>query len=90
MKYQVLLHPKAAKALQKLDRQTTIEIKKKLEKLKDNPHLGKPLRHSDFLSLRIGDYRAIYEINPKEGRVIVLYIGHRKNVYEDFTKMFWV
>lgn len=90
MKYQVLLHPKAAKVLQKLDQQITIEIKKKLEKLRDNPRLGKPLKHSDFLSLRIGDYRAIYEINPKGGLVIVLHIGHRKNVYEDFTKMFLV
>ncbi len=90
MKYQVLLHPKAARALQKLDRQITTEIKKKLGKLRDNPHLGKPLKHSNFSSLRIGDYRAIYEISPKEGRVIVLYISHRKNVYEDFTKMFWV
>jgi mRNA-degrading endonuclease RelE of RelBE toxin-antitoxin system len=87
VKYQVLLHPKAARALQKLDRQITTEIKKKL---RDNPHLGKPLKHSNFSSLRIGDYRAIYEISPKEERVIVLYISHMKNVYEDFTKMFWV
>lgn len=88
MSFQVLLYPKAAKALQKLDRQIASEVKKKLEKLKNNPNLGKPLKYSNFLSLRIGDYRAIYEIDRKGRRVIVLYLGHRKNVYDDFSKMF--
>jgi mRNA interferase RelE/StbE len=88
VKFQVLLHPKAVSALKKLDRPTAREIKKKLADLKTNPNSGKRLKYSDFLSLRVGDYRAIYEIDRKEKRIIVLYIGHRKNVYEDFSRMF--
>jgi mRNA interferase RelE/StbE len=88
VKFQVLLHPKAVSALKKLDRQTALEIKKKLADLKTNPNSGKRLKYSDFLSLRVGNYRAIYEIDRKEKRIIVLYIGHRKNVYEDFSRMF--
>lgn len=29
----------------------------------------------------IGDYRAIYEIDKQNKKVIVLYIGHRSEVY---------
>jgi mRNA-degrading endonuclease RelE of RelBE toxin-antitoxin system len=40
-----------------------------------------------FWSLRVGDYRAIYEIDRTKKRVIVLFIGHGKRVYDDFSKM---
>ncbi len=88
MRFQVLLHPKAIGALKKLDRQAAFEIKEKLVKLETNPNFGKRLKYSDFLSLRVGNYRVIYEIDWKEKRVIVLYVGHRKNVYDDFSRMF--
>ncbi|MCW4007495.1 MAG: type II toxin-antitoxin system RelE/ParE family toxin [Candidatus Bathyarchaeota archaeon] len=48
---------------------------------------GKPLHPSGFWSTRAGDYRAIYEIDADQNRVIVLFIGHRKTVYDNFTKM---
>jgi mRNA interferase RelE/StbE len=32
--------------------------------------------------IRIGDYRVIYDINDQEIRIIVLKIGHRKQIYE--------
>jgi mRNA-degrading endonuclease RelE of RelBE toxin-antitoxin system len=48
---------------------------------------GKALKPSGFWSLRVGDYRAIYEIDRTKKRVIVLFIGHRKRFYGDFSKM---
>jgi mRNA-degrading endonuclease RelE of RelBE toxin-antitoxin system len=36
----------------------------------------------------VGDYRAIYEIDRDESGVIVLFVGHRKKVYDDFSKIF--
>jgi mRNA interferase RelE/StbE len=85
--YAILLHPKAAKALNKIEEKT--RITNKLKQLQTNPQkAGKRLKHCEFYSLRIGDYRAIYEIDPNQKQVIVLYIGHRKNVYDDFTKIF--
>jgi mRNA-degrading endonuclease RelE of RelBE toxin-antitoxin system len=48
---------------------------------------GKALKPSGFWSLRVGDYRAIYEIDRTKKRVIVLFIGHGKRVYGDFSKM---
>ena len=40
-----------------------------------------------FLRIRVGDYRAIYEIDRKDKRVIVLHIGHRSRVYDDFSRL---
>jgi mRNA interferase RelE/StbE len=86
--FKVFLHPKAAKALEKLDANTKARIKEALKELAGNPEkVGKQLKLSDFWSLRIGDYRAIYEIDRNKNQVVVIFIGHRKNVYDDFTKM---
>ena len=87
MTYIILLHPKAAKALNKTKEKT--RIINKLKQLKTSPQkAGKHLKHCEYYSLRIGDLRAIYEIDQNKKHVIILYIGHRKNVYDDFSKLF--
>jgi mRNA interferase RelE/StbE len=87
--FAVLLHPKAAKELDKLERQIKNRIIAKLKDLRDRPEtLGKILKPSGFWSLRIGDHRMIYEIDKPKKRVVVLFIGHRKKVYDDFSKLF--
>ena len=89
MVFTVLLHPKAAKELEKIGNTTKARVVERLRDLKDNPErLGKLLIHSNFWSLRIGDYRAIYGIDRTRRQVIVLFIGHRKKVYDDFSKLF--
>lgn len=88
MPYKVLLHPKAAKALQKLDNINKVRIKKTLVKLAGEPSkMGEPLHPSDFWKIRIGDYRAIYEIDSAKKEVVVLFVGHRRNVYDEFSKI---
>lgn len=85
----VLLHPKAVKALEKIEEQTRSRITEKLRELRNRPErIGRRLKYSEFWSLRVGDYRAIYEINRDKNQVVILFIGHRKKVYDDFTKMF--
>jgi mRNA interferase RelE/StbE len=87
--FAILLHPKAAKELEKVEESLRTRIKERLRALKDNPEsIGKALKPSDFWSLRIGDYRAVFEIDRAKKQVIVLFIGHRKKVYDDFSKMF--
>lgn len=88
MAFKVLLHPKAVKTLQKLDDQTKTRLKKTLSELKGDPcEAGEPLHPSEYWKIKAGDYRAIYEINPGRKEVIVLIVGHRKNVYDDFSKI---
>jgi len=85
----VFLHPKAAKELAKIEESVRLRIVERLRELRDSPErVGKRLKFSDFWSLRVGDYRAIYEIDRDKNKVIVLFVGHRRKVYDDFSKMF--
>ena len=83
------MHPNAAKELRKLDAKNQARVKQALAELAVDPwKAGKPLHPSDFWSIRSGDYRAIYEINVDQNKVTVLFVGHRKKVYDDFSKLF--
>ena len=88
MVFKVLLHPTAAKELRKLDSVNQARMKKAFGELSADPfNLGKPLHPSDFWSIRSGDYRAIYEIDVEQSQIIVLFIGHRKKMFDDFSKL---
>ena len=84
MSYKILLSPKANDFLEKLDEKDRERMKNKLEDLKDNPELGKPLtgKLAGLWSLRAGDYRALYQIRHNEILILVLKIRHRKNAYD--------
>ena len=88
MSFRVFLHPNAKKFVDKQDEETKKKIKNKLKELREYPEKrGEHLKYSEFWKLRVGDYRAIYEIKVKEKKVIILFIGHRKNVYNDFSRL---
>jgi mRNA-degrading endonuclease RelE of RelBE toxin-antitoxin system len=63
-------------------------IKKIIEdKLAKNPILfGKPLKGGlrNHLRLRIGSYRIIYRVNIETSTVLVVAIGHRRDIYKDY------
>ena len=84
MSYKILLSPKANDFLEKLDKKDKERMKNKLEDLKNNPELGKPLtgRLAGLWSLRTGDYRALYQIRHGELLILVLKIKHRKDAYD--------
>jgi len=87
--FSVFLHPKAAKALKRIEESIRVRVVERLRELRDRlERVGKRLRYSDFWSLRVGDYRVIYEVDRGKDQVVVLFIGHRKKVYDDFSKMF--
>ncbi len=88
MSYKVLLHPKANAFLKSVEGELENRIRKKLHVLSSDPEKGEKLKHSDFWRLRIGDYRAVYEVDYNNNRVIILFIGHRKDVYDDFSRLF--
>jgi mRNA interferase RelE/StbE len=86
--YQVFLHAKAGKYLSGLREPLRTRIRNALMELQDAPETkGDRLTPSVFWRIRVGDYRAIYEIDRKNERVVVLYIGHRSRVYDDFTRL---
>ena len=88
MDYAVLLHPRVADFLRKADPNLMIRITGHLKRLRDSPaRKGERLKHTEFWRLKIGDHRAIYEIDAKSRRVIILFIGHRHRVYDDFSRL---
>ena len=77
----------ASKQFRKLDRQWQIKILSYLEEilsLQDPRQRGKALtgKKSGLWRYRVGDYRVICEIQGQALRILVLEIGHRKNVYD--------
>ena len=86
MAWKIRLAASALKALKKLDRKEARRIRdflRGLEKL-ENPRLkGKPLRGplGDFWCYRVGPYRLICDLQDKVLTVLVLRIGHRREVY---------
>ena len=85
MPYEVILTEESEKFLKKCDKSVKNRILDKLESLREDPRIGKPLTASlaGLWSLRIGDHRAIYQIKDNELIVIVIKIGHRKNIYDN-------
>lgn len=63
------------------------QIRKAIEKkLATNPiEFGKPLQYSlkGLRRLRVGDYRVVFSIEEQNKVVLIVKIGHRKEVYED-------
>ncbi|WP_018866621.1 MULTISPECIES: type II toxin-antitoxin system RelE/ParE family toxin [unclassified Thioalkalivibrio] len=76
------------KAVQKLDRKARQRIRQYLEErvahLDDPRELGKPLkgRLTQLWRYRVGDYRVICELRDESLVVLVVRIGHRKEVYD--------
>jgi mRNA interferase RelE/StbE len=84
--YNVLYLDSVEEDLKKLDRTLAKKILERIETyLTANPKgLGKALK-GDFRGYwryRWGNYRVIYKIAEKEILILILRIGHRKNVYE--------
>lgn len=88
MKYKVVFSERAKKQLKKLDKYTASLIIGWLEKNIENS--TNPRQHGKSLvanksgewSYRIGDYRVICEIQDEKIIVLVLEVGHRRNVYK--------
>ncbi len=88
MAWRVELSEGAEHALGKLDRQHARRILKflhdRIEKLYDPRSIGKALHGSrlgEFWKYRVGDYRLICKIEDERLIVLVLRIGHRKEIY---------
>lgn len=87
MNYTVIFADKAQKQLEKLDKSIAALIigwiEKNLQNC-ENPRLhGKALiaNRSGQWRYRIGDYRLICEIQENEITILVLEVGHRRNIY---------
>ena len=81
--------PEAARLLANLHPESKKLIKAGLTELRQNPHLGDDLQQelSSFKSYKIKRYRILYDINEEEEVIQVYYVGHRRDVYEQFRDL---
>ena len=88
LKYRVEFKRSAAKALKKIPKSDQRRIRDSIDSLSENlpdPATTKMKGDNPFHRIRVGDYRIIYEIHEDILVIMVLKIGHRKEVYRRLT-----
>lgn len=80
--YSIQIEENAEEFLIKLDKKDRDIILNKIYSIRDNPfRFLKRLQGEKLWRLRIKDYRAIIDVVVSMNKIIVLRIGHRKNIY---------
>jgi mRNA interferase RelE/StbE len=91
MPWQVALKPRAKRQLAKLDRpvqQRLLEFMERLAGRDDPRELGRALQGPHQLyKYRVGDYRLIAQLQDQALMVLVVKIGHRREVYRDLKRL---
>ena len=93
MSYTIELTPAAEKTLLKLakkDRALMVRLDRALLSLTDNPTPpnSKQLvgEVANLYRLRVGDYRIIYQVDGGKLVILVVHVGHRKDVYRHLKR----
>jgi len=85
LKYRIEFKKSAAKALKKIPQKDQKRIMDKIGSFSENlplPETTKMKGNNPFHRVRVGNYRIIYEIHDDVLVVLVLKIGHRRDVYK--------
>lgn len=81
--FQIELTETAKDFLRKLQKKDAEIILNKIYSIRENPYrFLKRLQGEKLWRLRIGDYRAKVDVIISMNKIIVIRIGHRKNIYE--------
>jgi mRNA interferase RelE/StbE len=82
--YRIELRPAAVRALRELDPQVRPRIQGAIALLSEDPRppASRALRGRPGFRVRVGDYRVIYTIEDDVLLVVVVTLGHRRDVYE--------
>jgi mRNA interferase RelE/StbE len=84
MTYKIVIENKALAELARLPKKVQRQISNKIDQLATNVHPSgcKVLQGNKSLyRIRSGDYRIVYQIRENEVLVLVVRIGHRKDIY---------
>jgi mRNA interferase RelE/StbE len=86
MKYAVEFRPGVLKNMKHFPKRELLRIKKKIDELSNklpDPSTTKLKGDNNFHKVRMGDYRIVYEIHGDRLVILVVKIGHRKDVYKN-------
>jgi mRNA interferase RelE/StbE len=83
-RYTIEFKASADKALLRLPEETQRRIVAAVDKLADSPHppgVKKLAGEPNAWRIRIGDYRVLYDIHDDRLLILVVGVGHRKDIY---------
>jgi len=82
-KYKLIFKKSVLKDLRSIPKKDVVRISRCLDNLVDNPRPpgSEKLSDQERYRIRQGLYRIIYEINDDVLMVVVVKVGHRKEVY---------
>jgi mRNA interferase RelE/StbE len=86
LKYRIEVKRSAAKALKKIPKPDRKRVSEKIDSLAEklpNPDITKMKGNNPFHKVRIGNYRIIYEIQDDVLLILIVKIGHRKDIYRN-------
>jgi mRNA interferase RelE/StbE len=81
--YKLLIKPSAARQIETVPKADRLRIVRKVQALSEDPrpHGSEKLSAEEKYRLRQGPYRIIYSISEAERTVVVVKVGHRREVY---------
>ena len=82
--YSIEVKKKAQKYLKTIPKKDRLRIVGAIELLRENPLPPKSMKLTgrDGYRIRIGDYRIIYSFSSKRLTILVIKIGHRRDIYQ--------
>jgi len=83
-RYQIELTPAARRDLKSVPARVRKQIDKRILALAENPYPpgSKKLRGAEgFHRIRVGDYRILYIVETHRLVIVIVTIGHRRDVY---------
>jgi mRNA interferase RelE/StbE len=86
MSFYVEFRPKVLKNIKHLPKKELLKIKEKIDSLAHNlpdPNTTKMKGNNSFHKVRVGNYRIIYEIHDDKLVILIVKIGHRKDIYKN-------
>lgn len=82
--YAVEFKPSAARQFRRLDRPIQVRISSAIDALAQNPRpsgVEKLRSEEELFRIRVGDYRVVYQIADERLFVLIVRVGHRKEIY---------
>ena len=76
------------KDVKKLDRSERKLLQELLEKILQQPEIGKPMEHhANVFSKRTEHRRVVYQVKRQEGKILLLLYKNRDEAYAELRKM---
>ncbi len=83
LNYSLRLKASALKALRRVQKKDRLRLIEAIDRLRQSPHAGGVLKgeFSGLRRIRVGNYRVVYEVMDEQLVILVVRLGHRKDIY---------